>query len=283
MTCHIEGLAAVLPRYDGLVVDLWGVMHNGEGLFPEAVQALKVAKDAGKLITFLSNAPRRRAEATATLTGGLGLDPRLIDLMVTSGEVAWQAMAAGRTAAWGAKAYFFGPPRDTHMQDDLPHVRFVDTVAQADWILNVGPDQGCQDMVSFQALIDQGLARRLPMVCANPDLVVRRGQNWELCAGSIAQAYAERGGDVIWYGKPHAAVYDQVLKAAGQAPARLLAIGDSFKTDIRGARRHGIDVLYVNTGIHSGEIGQPLDPERLAQVAKDHDVWPTYAADRLRV
>ena len=283
MTRHIAGLAAVLPQYDGLIVDLWGVMHNGEGLFPEAVQALEVAKAAGKSLTFLSNAPRRRAEAQATLTGRLGLDPRLIDQMVTSGEVAWQAIAAGTTAAWGPKAYFFGAPKDTHMQNGLPHVTFVDTVAQADWILNIGPEQGHQDLATFDPLIDQALARHLPMVCANPDLVVRRGQNWELCAGSIAQAYADQGGEVVWYGKPHTAVYNQVLKAAGQAPKRLLAIGDSFKTDIRGALRHGIDVLYVNTGIHSMEIGQPLDPQRLAQVAKAHDAWPTYAAERLQV
>ena len=216
MTQFIDGLGQVLDRYDGLVVDLWGVMHNGQALFPEAVAALQAAKDAD-------------------------------------------------------------------MTQGLDHIEFVEDLSQAGWILNVGPEQGNDDVAPFQPWIEVVLAHDLPMICANPDLVVQRGTQMEICAGAVARAYADQGGNVVWYGKPHGAVYDEVFKSAGMGADRLLAIGDSFKTDVRGALAQGMDVLYVNTGIHGRDIGQPLDRSAFDRVAREHEAWPTFAAERLEV
>ena len=278
---HIEGLDQVLHRYDGLVVDLWGVMHNGKALFPQAVAALEQARAMGKAITFLSNAPRRRTAALNNLTGNLGLNPDLIDDLITSGEITWQALANGAADDWGHQAYFFGAAKDLEIQEGLPGLRFVSTLAQADWILNVGPEPGCSDVAPFQPWIRAALDRGLPMVCANPDLKVQRGHQQEICAGSLGHAYAEQGGQVIWYGKPHSAVYEAVYASCGLPASRLLAIGDSFKTDVRGANQQGMDVLYVNTGIHGGEVGRPLDAKRLRKLALAHGAIPTYAAEAL--
>ena len=155
----------------------------------------------------------------------------------------------------------------------------MDSLDQANWILNVGPEEGHGDVAPFQPWIEQALARNLPMICANPDLVVQRGISREICAGAVAQAYAEQGGYVTWYGKPHSAVYEAVYQSSGLKADQLLAVGDSFKTDMRGARRQGMDCLYVNSGIHAQEIGTPLDLLKIAHLAKETNSSPTYAAE----
>ncbi|MGB0784699.1 MAG: TIGR01459 family HAD-type hydrolase [Alphaproteobacteria bacterium] len=281
MTQFVEGLNQVIDGYDGLIVDLWGVMHNGESLFPEAIAALKHAKSLDKSITFLSNAPRRRDAALTNLIGRLGLEPSLLDNLVTSGEIAWQAIKKGELHSLGTRAFFFGAPKDQDMKAGLSNVEFVDTLERAEWILNVGPDQGYNSTLPFEYWLKKALALQLPMICANPDLIVQRGKSVEICAGSIAQAYVEIGGKVSWFGKPYKAVYDEIFRSS-QIPAnRLLAIGDSFKTDVRGAIAHGIDVLYVNSGIHRNEISQPMDQKKFNEMALIHQAWPTYAADKL--
>ena len=249
-------------------MDLWGVMHNGKALFEPAVVALKAAKAQGLSVTLLSNAPRRRDAALDNLTGRLGLDSTLFDDLITSGEVAWQDIHRGSTSAWGPRAYFFGAPKDADMKLGLPSLTFVKDLDQADWILNVGPDSGQGDVTPFQPWIAEALAHNLPMVCANPDLIVQRGNEVEICAGAVARAYADQGGDVTWYGKPYAAVYEAVYASSGLAADQMLAVGDSFKTDMRGATQQGMDCLYVNTGIHRGEVGAPIDMQEIRRLAQ---------------
>ena len=280
MTKYISGLSHIDAPYDGLVVDLWGVMHNGKALFEPAVEALKTARAEGKSITLLSNAPRRRGIALDGLTGRLGLNPDLFDDLITSGEVAWQWILEGGPAAWGNQVYFFGAGKDRDMMNGLDKLDFVETPEQADWILNVGPEAGQEDLAPFQTLIDSGLEKRLPMVCANPDLIVMRGTKAELCAGAIAKAYEDQGGEVHWFGKPHARVYEAVFESCGLPPERLLGVGDSFKTDIRGANVHGLLSLFVGTGIHGAEVGQPLDMGKVQELAEQNQAIPTYSADR---
>ena len=270
-----------MNTYEGLVVDLWGVMHNGKTLFPNALAALKAAKSAGKSVTLLSNAPRRRTAALAALDR-LGLTSDLFDNLVTSGEIAWQAIRNGKVKELGPKCYFFGSAQDQNIKDGLTQVHFVDKLDLADWVLNVGPESGHCDLSPFQGLIDAFVDRNLPMVCANPDLVVQRGLQKEICAGAVAEAYEQRGGHVLWFGKPHGAVYEAVYASCGLEPSQLLAVGDSFKTDIRGANAQNMDVLYVNTGIHRTEIKVPMRLDVIAHLSKENDAIPSFIAEVLR-
>ncbi len=281
MSRLIQGLHALKTPYRGLVVDLWGVMHNGKALFKEAVAALRAAKAAGQSVTLLSNAPRRREAALENLVGRLGLSPDLFDDLITSGEIAWQAINGGAVADWGAEAFFFGAGKDLEMKHGLDGVRFVDDVSHASWILNVGPESGHTDVGPFQGFIDAALAKNLPMICANPDLIVQRGNSLEICAGAVAKAYAEAGGQVTWFGKPYGQVYEAVFASSGLKASELLAIGDSFKTDVLGAQRQGMDVLYVNSGIHGAEVGRPIDMDKIAELAAGVGATPTYVADAL--
>lgn len=283
MTHQISGLSDILDshrRYKGLVVDLWGVMHNGKALFARAVKALELAKAQGLSVTLLSNAPRRKAAALEGLAR-LGLSADLFDDLITSGEVTWQTLhQGGATASMGVRVHLLGAGKDLPIRDGLDALTFVDDVTQADWILNVGPDAGHSDTGAFQAYLAKARALSLPMICANPDLIVQRGAASEICAGAIAQDYAAQGGDVQWIGKPYGQVYDAVYASCGLGAGDLLAVGDSFKTDVRGALRQGMDVLFVGTGIHGADVGRPLDMAKVAAVATAHEARPTYAADQ---
>ena len=283
MTTLVTGLGQILAdhkSYKGLVVDLWGVMHNGKTLFPSAVAALELAKAEGLSVTLLSNAPRRKDSALEGLAR-LGLSHDLFGDLVTSGEVAWQALHQGEAGqSWGTQVHLLGAGKDLPIRDGLDALTFVDDLAEADWILNVGPDAGHEDTGAFKAYLAKARERSLPMICANPDLVVQRGAASEICAGAIARDYAEMGGQVEWFGKPYAEVYSAVYKSCGLAAGDLLAVGDSFKTDVRGALRQGMDVLFVGTGIHGREVGGPLDMSKVAAVADAHEAVPTFAADQ---
>ena len=283
MSTHVTGLSQIFTEhrpYRGLVVDLWGVMHNGKALFPRAVAALEFARDQGMSITLLSNAPRRKHAALEGLAT-LGLSAGLFDDLITSGEVAWQTLKNGGAAAtWGTRVHLLGAGKDLPIRDGLDALTFVADVASADWILNVGPDAGHEDTGAFAAYLAKARERSLPMICANPDLIVQRGATSEICAGAIAQDYAAMGGQVQWFGKPYAEVYAAVYASCGLRPGDLLAVGDSFKTDVRGAGRQGIDSLFVGTGIHGREVGQPLDMAKVAALGRCLEASPTYAADQ---
>lgn len=275
---YIRGLHEIDIPYKGLVVDLWGVMHNGKALFPQAIEALRSAKAEGKSVTLLSNAPRRRDAALEKLTD-LGLSTDLFDDLITSGEITWQAIHTGKTEHWGPRAYLLGAGADRDIKRGLGGLEFVEDLDQAQWILNVGPPSGHEDTGPFEDLIGRALDRKLPMICANPDLIVQRGANLEICAGAIAKTYEERGGNLIWLGKPHGEVYQAVFKSSGLKAADLLAVGDSFKTDVRGANQQGMPVMYVNSGIHGCTIGRPLDLWRVRDLATAHQAIPTYVAE----
>ena len=283
MTALVSGLHEVFVDhrpYKGLVVDLWGVMHNGKALFPPAIAALEFARAQGLSITLLSNAPRRKQAALEGL-GRLGLSSELFDDLITSGEIAWQALKNGQVApAWGTRVHLLGAGKDLPIRDGLDTLTFVDDVLQADWILNVGPEAGHEDTSAFQAYLEKARDQALPMMCANPDLVVRRGAFFEICAGAIAHDYRALGGEVHWFGKPYGQVYAAVYASCGLSAQDLLAVGDSFKTDVRGACQQGMDVLFVGTGIHGHEVGQPLNMTKVVEIGRSLDAIPTYATDQ---
>lgn len=264
------GLSALADRYDAFIVDLWGVMHDGIAAFPEAVAALEALKAAGKRSIILSNAPRR-AEVIVARNAELGIAPDLPDHTHCSGEDTWQHLRT-RPDAWyqslGRRCFHLGPERDLGMREGLD-LDFVDSLEDADFILNTG-NLSQQDSVEvYDAFVAQALALELPMICANPDLEVIRGGKREICAGAIALAFEERGGRVRWHGKPHPEVYRSCFALLPDvAPARIAAIGDSLRTDVAGASAAGIDSIFVAGGIHGEELGVDsrgsVDPDSYA-------------------
>jgi HAD superfamily hydrolase (TIGR01459 family) len=250
------GLSALAERYDAFIIDLWGVMHDGLKAYPAAVEALRGLKQAGKRSVILSNAPRRAA-VIADRNAEIGIPADLPDHLLSSGEDAWQHLKS-RPDAWyqalGRRCFHLGPARDYGMREGLD-LDFVDSLAEADFILATGILEDHDTVETYRTFLDEGLARQLPMICANPDLIVMRGDAMEICAGALAQDYEQKGGNVRWHGKPHPEVYRSCFELLkGIEPARIAAIGDSLRTDVAGAQAAGISSIFVAGGIHGEEL-----------------------------
>ncbi len=253
MIPRIAGLAEIAAGYDGFIVDLWGVVHDGVRPYPAALEAL--ARLAPRPVLLLSNAPRRAASAQAMLRR-MGVADGLYTAILTSGEATWFALR-DRTDPWfarlGRRVYHLGPQRDRNVLEGLD-LTITARPEQADFVVNTGPDDDMNDpgtLETFVPELDSCLAAGLPMICANPDLVVMRDGVRILCAGSLANHYAAAGGDVVSLGKPAPAIYVRALEILALPPGRVLAIGDSLHTDIGGAAAAGIDSLWVLGGIHA--------------------------------
>lgn len=264
-------IAAVAARYDGLIVDLWGVVHDGVRPYPGVIDCLARLRETGKRVVFLSNAPRRAGAVAAALTA-MGIAPGSYDGVMTSGEAVREALIARDEtdfAALGTRFYHLGPARDRNLFDGLDLIE-AERPAGADFLLNTGPDDLAQpdDPAAFDAILAESLAAGLPMVCANPDLEVIRGGRRIICAGLLAERYAARGGRVILRGKPDPAIYAPTLALLGTARERSVAVGDSLRTDLAGARAVGIDGVFVLSGIH------PLSPDEARAAAAAAGVAP---------
>jgi HAD superfamily hydrolase (TIGR01459 family) len=282
------GLSAVAERYDAFIIDLWGVMHDGLKAYPSAVEALRQLKRAGKRTMMLSNAPRRAAAITAR-NAEMGLPADLPDHLLSSGEDAWQHLKH-RPDAWyralGTRCYHLGPARDLGMREGLD-LDFVDSLAEADFILNTGILHDLDEVETYRHFLDEGLARGLPMICANPDLIVMRGEAMEICAGALALDYEQKGGDVRWHGKPHPEVYRSCFALLeGIAPSRIAAIGDSLRTDVAGAQASGIASIFIAGGIHGEELHVDskgrVDPEAYEAFMAAAEWKPTVALPFMR-
>jgi HAD superfamily hydrolase (TIGR01459 family) len=253
----LSGLVEIAGDYDGFILDLWGVLHDGTAPFPGVVDALTRLKRAGKRLAVLSNAPRRAALVEARMNE-IGIARGLYDHVHSSGEEAWQHLKRRDDplyAALGARCYHIGPARDDNMLEGVALERVAE-IADADFILNTGPSDWDETVAQYEPLLQAARARDLPMVCANPDLVVIHQGRRSICAGAVAERYQALGGRVRWHGKPYRAVYDTCFGALGIADRRrILAVGDSLRTDIAGANGAGIDALLVTGGIHAEEFG----------------------------
>jgi HAD superfamily hydrolase (TIGR01459 family) len=281
----VHGLAELAPRYDLLVCDIWGVLHDGIVAFEAAAEALarfRAAPGAGRprRVVLLTNAPRPGPQVRRQLDR-LGVPRDAYDAIVTSGDLTRSLIAARR----GEVVHYLGPERDLGNFEGLDP-RFG-TIEEADYVACTGLlDDERETAKDYADRLARMRARGLPMLCANPDLVVERGDRLVECAGSIALAYEEMGGEVVYAGKPHAPVYGLALERAaaldGAEPfpkERVLAIGDALRTDIAGARGQGIDSLFVARGIHAGEMdGGPPEgrAERIAAWLAGQPVRPTW-------
>jgi HAD superfamily hydrolase (TIGR01459 family) len=250
---HLDGMAPLAGHYDGFILDLWGVVHDGVKLYPKARQTIIRLRERGKRIVMLSNAPRRAAMAAAGLTR-LGIEPELYDGVMTSGESVWEALRTREDpwfAALGRRAFWMGPGRDLPLLEGLD-IELALTPAEADFVLNIGADEAITDreVGPHRPALEACLAAGLPMVCANPDIIIVRNGERILCAGALARVYAEMGGEFRQRGKPDAAVYGPTLAMLDVPRERILAVGDALRTDIAGAATVGVDSCWVLDGIH---------------------------------
>ena len=291
MTRIIDSLDEIAARYDALLVDLWGCVHDGVRALPEAVAALQHYRaERGGAVVLVTNSPKPRAGVERQLDR-LGVPRDAWDAMATSGDSARAAMFRG---AVGQRVYFIGQDHDLGffeplrlLDDPLEIVRVP--LREAEGIVCTGPFDPMADPAELRPDLLHAKTQGLKLLCANPDIVVDRGDVREWCAGAVAALYTEMGGESLYFGKPHPPIYDLAyrrLAALGREVPReaMLAIGDGTRTDIAGAMGEGIDSLYISGGLARLETGttrQP-DPERLSAWLSAEKVSPQYAIGALR-
>lgn len=269
----ISGLSQIADTYDALVSDVWGVIHNGVAAFPGAADALSQFRKKRGPVVLLTNAPRPWPVVAKQLMH-FGVPADAYDAIVTSGDLTRAEIAARAEASGGPlPTLYIGPDRDLGIFD---HDQVLRTdLDKAAIIICTGPyKDDVETPEEYRGLLRQAAARKLPFICANPDLIVQRGDRIIYCAGSLAQLYEQLGGEVWYAGKPHLPVYAQVDKAVAQAAgraiprAKMLMAGDGLKTDVLGANRAGLPVLLITGGIHAMEFGDSVD-EPLSERIQD--------------
>jgi HAD superfamily hydrolase (TIGR01459 family) len=280
----IRAFAPLAAGYEVVLSDVWGVVHNGVAATPEACDALIRFRDNGGTVVLITNAPRP-GEVVARITlDRFGVPRAAYDGIVSSGDVT-RALIAARA---GQRLFHIGPERDLGIFEGLDAP--VAALESADYAICTGlTDDTVETPQDYLPLIERMLARALPMICANPDVVVERGDKLVYCAGAIADLYAAAGGEVVFAGKPYRPIYDQALAiaaAARGAPVqhrRVLAIGDSVRTDLKGAAAFGIDCLFVTAGIHAEELGHRDNPNAaaLADIFAGAGIFPKAVMRRL--
>lgn len=284
----IPGLSAIADRYDGYILDLWGTIHNGVDPLPGAIDCLRELTAADKALLILSNAPRRIA-AVVERMDAVGIPRDCYGPVLSSGEAGWLALR-DRPDSWhqalGSDAYLIGEAGDESVLQDQD-IHEAPSLDEASFIICVGAFKRTDTVSNYDSLLSVAIRRNMPMMCVNPDLEVLRGERREICAGAIAARYEEMGGDVRYHGKPHKPIYDLSFeRLPGISPKRILAVGDSLRTDIAGANAVGIDSLFITSGILADQLGIPpfTDPPRIALKALylDQGERPTWAASAFR-
>ncbi|MGH6674404.1 MAG: TIGR01459 family HAD-type hydrolase [Xanthobacteraceae bacterium] len=258
----IERLGPLARDYDVLLCDVWGVVHNGITAFADACAALAQFRQAGGTAILITNAPRPEG-AVVRILDRLAVPRGAYDAIVSSGNVTRGIVAARLNES----VFHLGPQRDLPIFAGL-EVRFA-PLESADYVVCSGLfDDTTETPESYHDMLAAMRARSLFMVCANPDVVVERGESLVFCAGALADAYAALGGEVLYCGKPHAPIYEAALaKAAslrgGMPPPlrRVLAIGDSVRTDLTGAASFGLDCVFVTSALHAEQYGTREAPD----------------------
>ena len=258
----IDSFAPLARHYDVLLCDVWGVVHNGVVAFAPACAALRRFRAGGGTVILITNAPRPGA-SVGRILDRLGVPREAYDAITSSGDVT-RGVVEGRLRE---RVFHLGPPRDLPIFAGL-EVNFA-PLESADYVVCSGLfDDAVETPENYRGLLAAMRGRALFMVCANPDVVVERGDTLVYCAGALADAYAALGGEVLYCGKPYAPIYQAALGSAaafrgGERPplTRVLAIGDSVRTDLKGAAAFGVDCMFVISGIHAEEFGDREAPD----------------------
>jgi HAD superfamily hydrolase (TIGR01459 family) len=263
-----ERLSDLVDGVEVILSDIWGVVHNGLESFPEACAALHTYRQRGGTVILITNAPRP-ADSVQRQLRKLGVADETYDAIVSSGDLTRNFVADHP----GKKIFWIGPERDSSIHRGLDAV--MAPLEQADYIICTGLfDDETESAEDYRAMMLQAREHKLPLICANPDIVVERGDRLIYCAGAIAELYRELGGEAIFYGKPHRPIYERAMALAAERRGRptsldrVLAIGDSVRTDLTGALGFGIDCLFLTRGIHSEEFEgiDQLDPASVKEL-----------------
>ena len=290
MTQIVNALSDISAQYDALFVDLWGCVHNGVRAFDAANKALIEYRAGGGIVVLVTNSPRPRAQVEQQLAD-FGVARDAWDSIASSGDSARSALFLG---AVGQKIYFIGTDAELpffeplKLIDDPIQISHV-PIEEAEGIVCTGLPTADGTPDDVRAPLLYAKQKGLKLLCANPDIIVDRGDKREWCAGAVAQAYSEMGGTSLYFGKPHAPIYDLARRRLSAIRPnipddRILAIGDGITTDIQGALGEGIDSLFITGGLAAKEtatVTQP-DPEKLSQYVSEKQLDPTYSIGFLR-
>ncbi|TPK87425.1 MULTISPECIES: TIGR01459 family HAD-type hydrolase [unclassified Mesorhizobium] len=279
----VGSLEDASKAYSAILCDVWGVVHNGEWHFPAAAAALARARAAGIPVVLITNSPRRSADVVAQMSV-IGVPPSAYDRVVTSGDVTRDLIAEGPR-----KVFHIGADRDLTLYDGL-EVELVEEFEAAGVVCTGLFDDEVEKPEDYAELLRRLRARNLPFICANPDIMVERGERIIWCAGALARDYAQLGGRTLIAGKPYAPIYEVAMKEVAEVLGRpversqVLAIGDGIMTDVKGAADNGFDVLYVSGGIHARDYGDALrpDPAKLGLFLERHGYRPVSVIARLQ-
>jgi HAD superfamily hydrolase (TIGR01459 family) len=263
-----ERLRDVIDGVEVLLSDIWGVVHNGLVAFPQACEALRGFREQGGTVILITNAPRP-ADSVQRQLRKLAVADEVYDAIVSSGDLTRHFVADHP----GQKMFWLGPERDHSIYRGLDPL--LAPLDEADYIVCTGLfDDETESAENYRAMMLKARERKLTLVCANPDIVVERGDRLIYCAGAIAELYRELGGEVIFYGKPHRPIYERAIAVAEQRRGhsierkQVLAVGDSVRTDLAGAQNFGIECLFVTRGIHSEDFEgiDQLDPASVKEL-----------------
>ena len=272
----LSSILDVADRYDGFILDLWGVIHDGQSLYPGVRESFTRLKEQKKQVILLSNAPRRAARAQETLAA-LGIAHTVYDHLITSGEAVYGYLNEHKE--FGPNYYYIGPDKDLDILDGLKRYS-RSGLATSQFILNVGFFRDEDPIEEYETTLQSAKMLNLPMICANPDrIVVRRSGEVLPCAGLLAERYTELGGQVLWFGKPYREVYHLCLKRfVDVPPERILAVGDNLDTDILGANQSGITSVLVTGGILKEKLQtkKGLNEHALMELITETGARPDY-------
>ncbi|PHS40168.1 MAG: TIGR01459 family HAD-type hydrolase [Robiginitomaculum sp.] len=272
---NISGLGQIAEHYDAALVDIWGVIHNGRDAFPEAIEALQRFREERGPVVLISNSPRPSIAIPAQFDE-VGVPHNVYDAIVTSGDATIDELA--RRAP--GPAFKLGPKRDDRLYDNLA-LNFVE-LKDAAFITCTGLfDDENETPDDYTDLLGEARELNIPLVCANPDIQVKRGDKMIYCGGALAQAYEDMGGEVVYAGKPHDAIYRLSRTWLGELAgydierSKVLAIGDNIQTDLLGANNQNYDALFVADGLDAGNA------DAVANLLEKHDIYAKYMLSSL--
>ena len=264
-----EGFSSIVDDYQLFYVDLWGVVHNGVFLHEEAIKTLNEITRKKKDYILLTNAPRPNHSVKSFLEK-LGMEKEIRDHVYTSGEAALNYL---RKHFLDKTFFHVGPPRDFDLFTDFKKNK-SENIENSGYILCTGLfDNHDKDLKYYKSLFENNLKKK--MICTNPDLIVDRGSNRELCAGSVAMVFEKMGGEVVYFGKPYPEVYNQSFDNKNK---KILSIGDNLNTDIKGANLLNFDSLLISNGIHKNEI----EKNGIQKTSKSYEAICNYVQSELK-
>ena len=272
---EISNFSEIEEKYDSIICDIWGVIHNGQELFKSSIECLLRYKDIGYLIILVTNAPRPSAEIKNILQK-MGLNEKCYDKIITSGDLTQKILNKGDL---GSSCYHIGPDRDLKVFDGVNVKRVEFDSADFIFVTGLNNDETENDE-SYLPLLMSAKKRNLKLLCANPDIWVQRGNDLIPCAGAISQKYKSIGGETINIGKPFAPIFDEAMKQimviSGRDLNSTIVIGDGIDTDIKGANNYNLDSLLTLGGLFSGQ-----SKENILESINKKNVFPTYYINEL--